>query len=95
MVWSHDDFIRELSRQLVELETLRKKLEGPGDPGEIIERIAAHRSAEVYLRSTENRRLAVRCGRLEDNDRTVEEIARSTLDMVAEDEVTFIFPEPR
>ena len=39
MVWSHDDFIRELSRQLVELETLRKKLEGPGDPGEIIERI--------------------------------------------------------
>ena len=26
MVWSHDDFIRELSRQLVELETLRQKL---------------------------------------------------------------------
>ena len=39
MVWSHDDFIRELRRQLVELEALRKKLEGPGDPGEIIERI--------------------------------------------------------
>ena len=53
------------------------------------------RSAEVYQRSAENRRLAARIGRLEDNDRTVEEIARSTLDMVAEDEVTFIFPEPR
>ena len=39
MVWSHDDFIRELSRQLVELETLRQKLEGPGDVGDIIERI--------------------------------------------------------
>ena len=39
MVWSHDDFIRELSRQLVELEALRKRLEGPGDVGEIIRRI--------------------------------------------------------
>ena len=39
MVWSHDDFIRELSRQLVELETLRRKLEEPGDVGEVIERI--------------------------------------------------------
>ena len=39
MVWSHDDFIRELSRQLVELETLRKRLEEPGDVGEIIKRI--------------------------------------------------------
>ena len=39
MVWSHDDFIRELSRQLVELEALRKRLEEPGDVGEIIQRI--------------------------------------------------------
>ena len=39
MVWSHDDFIRELSRQLVELEALRKRLEEPGDVGEIIKRI--------------------------------------------------------
>ena len=38
MVWSHDDFIRELSRQLVELETLRRKLEEPGEVGDIIER---------------------------------------------------------
>ena len=39
MVWSHEDFIRELSRQLVELEALRKKLGEPGDVEEIIERI--------------------------------------------------------
>lgn len=39
MVWSHDDFIRELSRQLVALEALRKQLEGPGEVGEIIKRI--------------------------------------------------------
>ena len=53
------------------------------------------RSAEVYGRSAENRRLTGRLQRFDSDDRIVEEIARSTLGMVAEDEVTFVFPPSR
>lgn len=39
MVWSHDDFARELKRQLVELESLRKKIASSDDPGDSLERL--------------------------------------------------------
>ena len=46
MVWSKEDFVREVRRQMVELESLRRKIEAESDIQETLERLE---ESQVYL----------------------------------------------
>lgn len=51
------------------------------------------RSHEAYQRIVRNRQLAEEISALRSDDRTLEEIARTRLGVVGQDEVVFVFPE--
>lgn len=51
------------------------------------------RSHEAYQRIVRNRQLAEEISALRSDDRTLEEVARTRLGVVGQDEVVFVFPE--
>lgn len=51
------------------------------------------RSHEAYQRIVRNRQLAEEISALQNDDRTLEELARTRLGVVGRDEVVFVFPE--
>lgn len=51
------------------------------------------RSHEAYQRIVRNRQLSEEISALRSDDRTLEEIARTRLGVVGQDEVVFVFPE--
>ena len=53
------------------------------------------RSAEAYRRIVRNRTLLERLAGLRSDPRVLEEIARSNLGVVGEDEIVFVFRSPR
>jgi len=53
----------------------------------------AERSHEAYQRIVRNRLLAEDISALQSDDRKLEEIARTRLGVVGQDEVVFVFPE--
>jgi len=51
------------------------------------------RSDEAYQRIVRNRQLSEEISSLQNNDRALEELARTRLGVVGRDEVVFVFPE--